>query len=86
MPPRSAVPSQMLWPWRDGFDVTPSDSVDFDVQARSLFIGTGGDVAVVWASGNVSVFKNLPDAYVISGRVNRVNLTGTTASDILGLE
>lgn len=68
------------------FDVTASDTVDFSQGlSRALYVGTGGDVAVVMVSGNAVVFRNVQAGSVLPVQAKRVNATGTTASNILGL-
>lgn len=61
-------------------------SVDSAVEAtRGLYIGTGGDVAVIPRDGgSVKTFKNVPDGTILPMSVIKV-ATGTTASDILAL-
>lgn len=66
--------------------VTPANGTDLPGgECCALFIGTGGDVSVVDAEGNQTVFKNLPNAYILSVQTLRVRSTGTTATDIVAL-
>lgn len=64
--------------------VTPSNSAGFP-ECRSLFVGTGGDVAVVAKEGGVVTFKNVGNAQILPIRAVRVNSTNTTATDIVAL-
>lgn len=66
------------------YAVTPHDT---NVQnARALYIGTSGDVAVVTRGRSTSViFQNCPVG-ILPVQVTKVLSTGTTASDILGLD
>ena len=66
-------------------DVTPSDADDLDQVCRALYVGTGGDVAVVMRDGTAATFKNVPDGAMLDLRVRRVNATGTTADDIIAI-
>lgn len=70
--------------------VTPSDSVDIARDARGEFpgalrFGTGGTASVVGSDGTVVTLINIADGEVFDSRVRRVNATGTTASDIVGI-
>jgi len=74
------------------FDITPSDDDTITTQSNgltdiaALYIGTGGDVAVETAEGQVVVFKNVPDGTFLPVVVKKVRATDTvTADDILGL-
>lgn len=69
----------------DAFAITPSDTVDFDVAARSLWIGGTGDVVVVTKAGNAVTFAAVPAGTELRVGAIRVNDTGTTATDIVGL-
>jgi len=65
--------------------VTKSDSVAIpEGQTSALFIGTGGDVVVPFG-GTTVTFRNVPAGTILPIRVTRVNLTGTTAADIVAL-
>ena len=52
----------------------------------SLFVGKGGNIAVVPASSDqVVVLENIPDSSFIPLQVKRVNSTDTTATKIIAL-
>lgn len=64
--------------------VTPSDTVDLDMPARALRIGTGGTLRFTSTNGNVR------NTTVVDGErtdfgARRVHATGTTATDIEAL-
>ena len=66
--------------------VSPDNDNDLpDGECCALFIGTGGNLVCVDASGAARTFKNLPNGYTLSVQTKRVKATGTTASDILAL-
>lgn len=66
--------------------VVPSDSTDLPNTCRSLYVGTGGSVAVQPAGGGAAVtFTNVPNGSVLPVRASRVMATGTTASGIVAL-
>jgi len=50
-----------------------------------LYIGTAGDLSVVTAGGDSRIFKNIIGGTFFPTNVVRVNLTGTTARDIIAL-
>ena len=80
----------MTFPYNDTnpftkiYDVTPSDSVDLDPPARSLFLGTAGDIKITTVEGTTATMVNHPAGYLV-GEVTRVWATGTTADDINAL-
>lgn len=70
----------------DGESVTKHDSNNFTKGlCRALWVGTGGDVSAVTASGTVLTIKNVPSGYMLVGQFTRVNSTNTTADDMLAL-
>lgn len=72
-------------PASDAFAVTPSNSTSFSQgTARGLYIGTTGDVSVVTPSGVTVVFTAVPVGW-FPVNCTRVNVTGTTAANIVGL-
>ena len=68
------------------FAVQPSDVNDLPQATKALYIGEGGDIALVPVKGTTPVlFRNLPAGAVLDVRVKAVKATGTTAADIVGL-
>jgi hypothetical protein len=67
------------------FAVTPHDSTSFTSRARTLYVGTTGNVTIVNADGTTCLFSNVPAGAFIPAECIRVNATGTTASNIVGL-
>jgi hypothetical protein len=72
-------------PGTDAFSVAPSDTANFTANARSLYVGTAGDVVVVTPGGSVVTFKAVPAGTTLPVIAKRVNFTATTASNIVGL-
>ncbi len=69
------------------FAITANDVNTF-AATRALYVGTGGDVAVLPAApGSVSVvFQNVPSGALLPIRVVQVLATGTSgAGDFVGL-
>ncbi len=74
-------------PLTGGFAVTPSDSVDMTRTSRCLWVGGGGNIAIVLAgSGEVVTLTNVPSGSMLPIRATRVNLTNTTATSIVALD
>jgi hypothetical protein len=70
-------------PAAGAYAITPHDTNPQN--ARALYVGTTGDVAVVTRDRGTSViFANCPVG-ILPVQVTKVLSTGTTASDILGL-
>lgn len=66
--------------------VTPSDSDNLTDNARGLYVGTGGDVSVEMVDVGVAIiFSSVQGGTILPIQVSRVNLTGTTASNIVAL-
>ena len=67
--------------------VTPHNSTHIPGEAiRAPYVGTTGNVAVVFSTdGAPVVFTAVPAGTVLPIRAVRVNNTGTTASNIVGL-
>lgn len=63
-------------------DVTPDDTTKLDTVTRGLWVGTGGDISMLMKDGTTATWANVPDGSLLPVRVQRVNSTGTTASDI----
>lgn len=72
-------------PSSGNFAVAPSDAANFATPARSLYVGGAGDVVVVAPDGSVTKFVAVPAGTVLPVRATRVNLTGTTATSIVGM-
>jgi hypothetical protein len=70
-------------PHVDGAAVTPSDSVDLEYWATSLWVGTGGDVSLVTPYGTTLLFGSVPSGTLLPFAAKRVNATDTTASGIV---
>lgn len=75
----------LVGPGDDAFAVTPSDSVDFTVAARALYVGVTGNVVVITKGGTAITFTAVPAGMILPIRCTRVNSTNTTATNIVGL-
>ena len=68
--------------------VTPSDSSDVaGAPYKALYVGVGGNVALDLNSGGEAiVFKNLASGQILPVVFDRVDSTGTTATDLIALK
>ena len=72
-------------PGQDGFAITPSDITNFNVAARAVYVGVAGDISIVTLKDTSLLFKNAVAGSVIPMMALRVNLTNTTATDLIGI-
>ena len=80
----------LLAPAGFAWAVTPSDSADLAMEARALYVGTGGNISLSAYDPSTGkrasvTFTNVPDGSVLPVRTFRVNSTSTTASSIVAL-
>ncbi|KLE32167.1 hypothetical protein AAW01_07520 [Aurantiacibacter gangjinensis] len=68
------------------FAIIPADNADLPQATKALYVGEGGDVALI-AVGNDApvVFRNVASGSILDVRTRAVAATGTTAADIVGL-
>lgn len=66
-------------------NVTPSDTVGLITPARGLYVGSGGNVSILPLDGPSVTLVGVPGGSLLPVSVARVNLTGTTAGNLVGL-
>lgn len=77
-------------PAKGVFAITPNNVTVFDnvgansPMPRSLYIGVGGNIAIVTEDGSSGVLT-VPGGFVLPVSVRQVLATGTTATSIFGL-
>jgi hypothetical protein len=81
---RSKLPANLQDPAMRYFNIVPDDADEQPNIARSLYIGTGGDLRIAGTDGMDVVLKAVPTGYLHVGIAVRVYATGTTAEDIVG--
>lgn len=64
--------------------VTLNDSTVLPI-SRSLYVGTGGNIKVTMADGQVVTFSNVIGGTILPIQTQVIWSTGTTASNILAL-
>ena len=71
----------------DGFVITPSDTTgnEFPSVARAIYVGVSGDLVVKTERGTTLTFKSVAVGWFVGVRVRQVLLTGTTATNLIGV-
>ena len=68
------------------FAVAPDDAAELSQATKALYVGTGGDIALIPVRNTDTViFRNVPDGAILDVRVRAVLATGTTAANLVGL-
>ena len=65
--------------------VTPSDTTLLTTSARALWVGTAGNLSVLTVGGQTVTFTGVLGSMILPVRVQRVNATLTTATNIVAL-
>jgi len=65
--------------------ITPSNSVNMANTSRGIYVGVGGNISVLMAGGTTVTLVGIFGGTILPIRVNRVNLTNTTASSLIAL-
>lgn len=67
------------------FAITPSDTANFAVPARAIWVGGAGNVAAVLPNGTAVTFVGAAAGSIIPVSCIRVNSTNTTATSLVAL-
>lgn len=65
--------------------VTASDTAKLATGRSRIYVGTGGNIALVNKDGTAVTFSNVPDGTWLPVLTDQVRSTNTTASDIVAL-
>jgi hypothetical protein len=68
-----------------GFAITKSDVTVFSQPTRAVWVGSAGDLSVVYWDGSSDILHAVPAGTLLPIRVTQVKSTNTTASNISGL-
>lgn len=77
--------SSLVSPATAGVAVLPSDTADLAQTSRALYVGQGGDLSLVLASGSAVTLLAVPSGALLPLRARRVHATGTTAAGVVAL-
>jgi hypothetical protein len=77
--------SGLIDPAEGAFEITPSDATNLAHVTRGLWVGTLGDIRLVTAAGDTVTLVAVAAGLVHPIRVRQVLVSGTTASDIVGI-
>ena len=69
---------------RESFAITPHDTNPISRSARSLYVGSAGNVTIVTPAGVQVTYSNVPAGTQLNCGARLVKATGTTASAIVG--
>ena len=72
-------------PASSAFAIAASDTVDLTEVTRAIYVGGAGNLSVVMLSGQVTLFTSVVAGAILPLRVRRVNATGSTATNLVGL-
>jgi len=81
----SKTPGGTASPAGNAAAVTPSDTVDLPSVSRGIYVGGAGNVTVVMLGGAVVTFTAPPVGSLLPIAITRVNLTGTTATNLVAI-
>lgn len=65
--------------------VTPSNTDNLTSPARSLYVGGTGNVSVEMYGSGTMIFSSVPAGTILPVQITRVNLTNTTATNMVAL-
>ena len=84
--PFESSTDSLIAPAKEAFSITPDDSSDLPTATKAVYVGNGGDIVIRAVSSSDDVtLRNVPSGSVIAVRLKAVRVTGTTASDLVGL-
>ncbi|MBI1173373.1 hypothetical protein GC209_18450 [bacterium] len=72
-------------PAAHAFAITANDSADLALTTRAIYVGGSGDVRVKTVGGGTVTFSGVSAGVILPVRINRVYVTGTTATNLIGL-
>lgn len=73
-----------IGPGKGCFNITPSNTVNFPSPARLVYVGTTGNIRAVGPDGVAADFVGVPAGSYLHGAFIRINVAGTTASNLVG--
>lgn len=84
--PFESSSDSLIAPAKTAFAIAPDDSGDLPGAAKAIYVGSGGDITLraIGSSEDV-ILRNVVGGSVLPIRVRSVRVTGTTATDLVGL-
>lgn len=76
--------AQRVNPVEHAFAITPDDDADLTAVTRGIWVGVGGDLAVIMQGGEEVTFTGIADGTLLPIRVSRV-LETSSADFLVGL-
>lgn len=82
----AALADSVSEPSRLPFAITPHDTNALTLVPKALYVGVGGTIVLRGIdAGSDVTFRNVASGQVLDVRASHVRVTGTTATDIIGL-
>jgi hypothetical protein len=76
----------LIAPARLAYAITPNDNADLAAVTKALYVGASGDITLRAVGSDADVtLRNVAGGTVLAIRVAAIRITGTTASDLVGL-
>lgn len=72
-------------PGTGGVAITPNDTTKLEQTARGIYVGGEGDISVLTPDGDTLLFVGVLAGGVLPIAARRVNATGTTATNLVGV-
>ncbi len=69
----------------DYYAITPSNTTALPIMCRGIYVGVGGDITVISNAGNTVTFTGVPQGVLLPIVAQFVKLTGTTATNLVGI-
>lgn len=77
--------SSSMYTARGLVSITPSDTVNLAEPARALYVGGAGNISILPLDGPAVTLMGVGAGALLPISVARVNVTGTTATNLVGL-
>ena len=81
----ATVQASITSPYTDGEAVTPHDTNELTNTTRAIYVGGGGNIALVTSDGTALTLVGLLVGTIYPIRAKIIKSTSTTATNIVGL-
>lgn len=72
-------------PAQGAFVISPSDLQYLPFLPRAIYVGTGGNVALMTVTGDIVIFVGVATGSVLAVRAVKIFATNTTATNLVGM-